>query len=292
MNTQTMTQYLTEIKTIVDQITAAGSTIVDEDILMYTINGLPPTYQAFKTSIRTMLHPISLDDLYSLLLSEEIHTQKEALSNLSLTETATALYSYRGKGRRGRGRGTQFSPRTGSTNLPTCQICNKRGHTATECWHRMNPDYKPQPQETKQQTTQKAMVMTTEQNSPDWYLDSGASSHLTNSLENLNQPRAYMGTDAITIGDGRNIPIANAGSGIIPTPNSKLRLSQILHIPQISYNLLSISALTRDNNISISFDAHGFVIKDLQTHQVLLKGPSSKGLYPVSVSNKDALTAR
>ncbi|KAI0496608.1 hypothetical protein KFK09_022928 [Dendrobium nobile] len=117
MKTQTMTQYLTEIKTIVDQITAAGSTIEDENILMYTINGLPPAYQAFITSIRTTLHPISLDDLYSLLLSEEIHIQTESLKNLSMAETGTALYSYRGRGRRGRGRSMQSGSRTGSNDL-------------------------------------------------------------------------------------------------------------------------------------------------------------------------------
>ncbi|KAI0499908.1 hypothetical protein KFK09_018116 [Dendrobium nobile] len=59
----TMTQYLSDIKIIVDQIAAAGSSVDTEDIIHYILNGLPGSYQSFKTVIRTMLNPISLDQL-------------------------------------------------------------------------------------------------------------------------------------------------------------------------------------------------------------------------------------
>ncbi|PKU69447.1 Retrovirus-related Pol polyprotein from transposon TNT 1-94 [Dendrobium catenatum] len=290
MKNQTMTQYLSEVKMIVDQITAAGVTLDTEDILMYTLNGLSPAYQVFKTSIRTNLNPISLDDLYSLLMSEEVNVQREALKQMTITESGTALYSSRGRGRRGRGRTSNPGTRNVSNNTQICQICNKKGHSASTCWHRLNLNYTPQ--QTTVQENQKAMVASTDQSNPDWYLDSGASSHLTNSIENLNQPQPYSGSDSITIGDGRNISIANSGSGILPTPHSKLKLSQILHIPQISHNLLSVYALTKDNNISISFDGNGYIIKDLKTHKTLLTGPSSNGLYPVAITNHSALTAK
>ncbi|KAI0498184.1 hypothetical protein KFK09_021425 [Dendrobium nobile] len=47
----TMSQYLMEIKSLVDRIAAAGSTIDQEDIILYILNGLPSSYQSFKTSI-------------------------------------------------------------------------------------------------------------------------------------------------------------------------------------------------------------------------------------------------
>ncbi|XP_020699913.1 uncharacterized protein LOC110112148 [Dendrobium catenatum] len=77
MGSSMMAQYLTEIKKLVDQIASAGSTVDNEDIILHILNGLPSTYQSFKTSIRTMLHPISLDTLYALLISEEIHVQND-----------------------------------------------------------------------------------------------------------------------------------------------------------------------------------------------------------------------
>ncbi|KAL0904327.1 hypothetical protein M5K25_026419 [Dendrobium thyrsiflorum] len=77
MKDLTMQQYLNNIKTLVDNIAAAGLKIDAEDILLYTLNGLPPSYKAFKTSIRTKVSPISLENLYSLLLSEEINLAAE-----------------------------------------------------------------------------------------------------------------------------------------------------------------------------------------------------------------------
>ncbi|KAI0530962.1 hypothetical protein KFK09_000511 [Dendrobium nobile] len=70
---KTIFQYLSDIKNKVDAIVAAGSSIDAEDIIHYTLNGLPATYLSFKIAIRTQLNPISLDDFYSLLRSEELH---------------------------------------------------------------------------------------------------------------------------------------------------------------------------------------------------------------------------
>lgn len=62
---------LFDIKSKVDLITAAQTHITREDIIYYTVNGLPLSYQGFKIAICTNLQSISLDDLYSLLWSEE-----------------------------------------------------------------------------------------------------------------------------------------------------------------------------------------------------------------------------
>ncbi|PKU60881.1 Retrovirus-related Pol polyprotein from transposon TNT 1-94 [Dendrobium catenatum] len=61
MKDMTMTQYLSLVKSKVDAINAAGSSIDTEDIILYTLNGLPGNYNAFKTSIRINLQPLSLE---------------------------------------------------------------------------------------------------------------------------------------------------------------------------------------------------------------------------------------
>ncbi|PKU75693.1 Retrovirus-related Pol polyprotein from transposon TNT 1-94 [Dendrobium catenatum] len=143
----------------------------------------------------------------------------------------------------------------------------------------MNANYIPQANTSK---TNNALVAHSEAPSQDWYLETGASSHMTNVSDNICQPTPYTGNDGIFIGDGRNIPIAHSGTGILPTPNRKFLLSNLLHVPQISYNLLSISQLVKDNNISITFDPSGFVCKDLTTNKQLLRGPCRAGLYKIT----------
>lgn len=66
-------RYLIEIKIVIDHIASFRPTVDVEDIIFYTINGLPSTYNAFKIVIHTKLTPISLEDLYSLLINKEIN---------------------------------------------------------------------------------------------------------------------------------------------------------------------------------------------------------------------------
>ena len=41
-----------------------------------------------------------------------------------------------------------------------------------------------------------------------WFLDSGASHHLTQNGGNLNNKTPYTGTDRVTIGNGKKLPIS------------------------------------------------------------------------------------
>ena len=41
-----------------------------------------------------------------------------------------------------------------------------------------------------------------------------------------------------------------------------LDLKNILHVPQITTNLLSVNRLCNDNNVIVEFFSNGFVVKD------------------------------
>ncbi|XP_020691443.1 uncharacterized protein LOC110106055 [Dendrobium catenatum] len=158
MKDKTMQQYLTQIKNLVDNIAAAGSTLDTEDIILYTFNGLPAIYNPFKIAIRTSQHPISLDVLYSLLVSEEINIQQENYKDLNPPSNNTTLMSVRNKSTRGRFNRSQLKNQNGQSNSnnnpsqlrnppntprPICQICSKTGHTAPNYWNRCNLQYVP-----------------------------------------------------------------------------------------------------------------------------------------------------
>ncbi|XP_020692167.1 uncharacterized protein LOC110106573 [Dendrobium catenatum] len=109
---KTMFQYLSDIKNKVDAIATAGSSIDVEDTIHYTLNGLLATYMSFKTAIRTQLNPISLDDFYSLLCSEELHLNADSSRESITTATSDSSFaltatrgSFRGR-TRGRTRGS------------------------------------------------------------------------------------------------------------------------------------------------------------------------------------------
>lgn len=78
MKDKNMSQYLSEIKAICNAITTIGFALGSKDIILYTLNGLSSSYQAFKTSIKTNLQPMSLDDFYVLLCNKEINISNDA----------------------------------------------------------------------------------------------------------------------------------------------------------------------------------------------------------------------
>lgn len=68
-----MEDYLKQIKEIADQLAIASCPIQDEDLVFHILHGLPSSYDAFNTSIRTRSESITVDELTSLLCSESIH---------------------------------------------------------------------------------------------------------------------------------------------------------------------------------------------------------------------------
>ncbi|KAI0523201.1 hypothetical protein KFK09_005595 [Dendrobium nobile] len=303
MKDQPMQQYLTHIKTIVDGISVSGSKIDPEDIMLHILNGLPPTFNSFKSTIRNSLLPIDLDTFYALLCNEEIHLQQESLQDQTSQSHPTALYAASLSNQRNHNYNKRYpksknqqipppSPSTqpnSSTVRPTCQICGKTGHVALNCWHRCN--FKYAPTDTRQPRALLATPTTTA--SQDWVLDTGASAHLTPDANQLYYPTSYNGSDTVSTANGSSVPIHHTGQGLLPLPDSsrKLLLHKLLHVPLITHNLLSVSKLTSENNISITFDANGFTMKDLRDQQPLLRGQLRNGLYSIRLSSDDRHTA-
>ncbi|KAD5318339.1 hypothetical protein E3N88_18285 [Mikania micrantha] len=123
-------------------------------------------------------------------------------------------------------------------------------------------------------------------NPPDnnWYMDTGATSHMTNGAGNLSSYSKNQSFNRITVGNGFQIPILDSGHTTLPPPYPPLQLKYVLHSPSLIKNLLSVRQLTTDNNISIEFDPFGFLVKDYQTRIPILRCDSTGPLYPLSSS--------
>lgn len=104
MKDKTIVQCLFEIKEKCNVVAISRISLSAKDILLYTLNGLPSTYQAFKITIKTNLQSISLHNFYELLCSKELNLQVDATKNSNTPiEQQFALIS-RGRGNHGRAR--------------------------------------------------------------------------------------------------------------------------------------------------------------------------------------------
>jgi hypothetical protein len=84
---------------------------------------------------------------------------------------------------------------------------------------------------------------------------------------------------SITIGDGSTIPVTCTGHSTIP--NSNFLLHNILIVPSLIKNLISVHQFTHDNQVILAFDPFGLFVKDLKTEEVLARYNSDSDLYPL-----------
>ncbi|XP_021734029.1 uncharacterized protein LOC110700735 [Chenopodium quinoa] len=104
-------------------------------------------------------------------------------------------------------------------------------------------------------------TMTLKQPDPAWYMDTGATSHMTSSSGNFssyfnlsNHPR-----NSIVVGSGQTISIHGYGHTNLPSPNPPLSLKNVLHAPKLIKNLISVRKFTSDNSVSVEFVLLGFL---------------------------------
>lgn len=100
---------------------------------------------------------------------------------------------------------------------------------------------------------------------PTLYLDSGASTHTTNDPGMLYIPKPHYKTNKVIVGNGQLLPISLVDSYSINKLNGSLRLSNILHDVDLSWNLMSVKQLYKDDSCVVYFGDTSFIMKKNMT---------------------------
>ena len=136
-----------------------------------------------------------------------------------------------------------------------------------------------------------------------WFLDSGATAHITSQQSSFTSYNAVIGR-SVGMVTGANTPVVGEGSVVLPVQASKLSISgvtsitlqNVLHVPGAAINLVSVSKLSENSIItfspliaSIKF-ADGVMITARRTDRGLYQLPTSHHLAAtVVVSDSDLL---
>jgi hypothetical protein len=97
-----------------------------------------------------------------------------------------------------------------------------------------------------------------------WVIDSGASAHMFCDDGTLSSTRALSTPHYVTVDNGASMPITISGHTFLHTPSDySFVLNDVLHMPKLVRNLLSVHKFTHDNFCSIEFDPFGISVKDL-----------------------------
>lgn len=92
--------------------------------------------------------------------------------------------------------------------------------------------------------------------STEWYLDTGASTHMAPSSGILSSCHPCY-SSRIVVGNGSSLVVTHTGYHNIPTTTNALSLHNVLVSPNLTKIFIPAKALARDNPINVEFDDHG-----------------------------------
>lgn len=243
--TMPISEYVGKMKAYADEVAATGKPLDEEELIAYIVNGLDGDYDPFVSSLGMRVEPISITELYAQLLNFENRLKmRQSGASAHAANRVNAGHGVfvprggstggfgggnpargRGDGAGGRGRGNSGAGRGLGGNQqqridtrPVCQVCYKRGHVA---------NYVPDERHVAAASYAYGVDTT-------WYIDIGATDHLTSELDKLTTREKYKGTDQIHTASGAGMKIKHIGHSFIHILSRTLHLKNVLHVPQAS----------------------------------------------------------
>ena len=119
-------------------------------------------------------------------------------------------------------------------------------------------------------------ALSVKKNTMQWIVDLGASDHMTGDVIALSEYRQAARGTSVRIADGTYSDVMGIGSVII---SKEIKLNSVLFVPNLDYNLLSISKLTKDLNCITKFSSNMCEFQALNSGKTIGNTEMSAGLY-------------
>ena len=237
-----------------NEMAIVGDAIDEEDRVVYLLASLPDSLNTLVTALEVVTE---------WLLHAE-RKQKEKKSVDSSGEKAMAL-TIKGRG-------------------PKCHYCYKFGQIQRNCSERIKDERKAKQdgpgitRGRRRDSTSKATehdavglvtrhVLRVSEPISRWVVDSGATCHICNSKELFEEFHPLQVPQQVTIGDGRTLEAV--GTGVVSLKLKLLegefeigRLSDVLYVPKLAYNLLSVPRVTELEKEVIFDELQGHILND------------------------------
>nr|CAN82597.1 hypothetical protein VITISV_020213 [Vitis vinifera] len=259
-------------------------TQIDKFFMVLTLIGLRPDLETVRDQILGSSFIPSLDDVFARLL------RISSTQTLPSNNTSDSFVGQR----------------------PHCTYCNKLGHTRDRCYqlHGRPPrtahvaqSSDPQPPQPSNSSTSQGISLTDNEHDDylryqatksasvasvaqtgnasaclthtsslgPWILDSGSSDHTSSNKDLFSFNNTTSALPTITLANGSQTMAKGFG---LTHP-----LSSVLYAPECSFNLISISQITRTLNCSITFSDKFVTLQDRSTGKSISIGRESQGLY-------------
>ena len=235
---------------VFDSLSVVGDPVSEEDRVVYLLASLPDSYSMLVTALETNAEVPKMELVTERLLHEERKVKGRG-DDASSVKAMTAKQAFK-KG-------------------PKCHHCGKYGHIRRNC-RKFAQEKKSGSNEGDRTRSVKHQANTAETRQGDssssdsenvglvarhalsastgrhdsWIVDSGATCHMCNDRKLFVELRSLDKLLEVTLGDGYDLHAIGRGVVVLETKlpsgrTKKCKLHNVLYVPKLSYNLLSVS---------------------------------------------------
>lgn len=267
-----MSEHLSEIAQLVNRLSGMGENLAEHLLIAIMLSSLPHSYDALITALESR---------------GEDQLKLEYVKGQLLDEWRRRCGCNDGTGHPEKVLKTGVKPKSGP-KPKQCHYCKQEGHFRRDC-PKFAADQLKKQSAPKHETQSKAKVCTEDEycfnvgadSSDDlWYLDSGASAHMTNNVEHIiDLEESRSGT--VCLADGKKLPAGGSGVGKLVVMNSggekkNITLKKVLYVPDLASNLLSVGKIA-DEGFEVVFSRSDCRI--MKNGCTVFVGERKAGLY-------------
>ncbi|XP_017465525.1 PREDICTED: uncharacterized protein LOC108358602 [Rhagoletis zephyria] len=268
-----MEDYVNKLTCTQQKLDKSGTKIPDDIVAQIMLSGLPNEYRPMVMALANSGKALSTDLVRTNLLQEVRHE--------STNNDVVALISKKQKKDRAR---------TINKKAVVCFECNAKGHYANKC-----------PTKSKKCPNNLLLMSTSlvakTETANEWFIDSGASAHMTMSSNNLCELQEPKSREII-VGDNGRLNVECAGDVRMTMStngnayNEQVTVKDVLCIPNIFANLMSVSQMAKTGKTLVFNDKNCRIFNE--NYKLIATAPLVNDLYRLSCTtqrNATALTA-
>lgn len=250
-----MQQYVDQIMDYAHKLTGIGFDISDEWLGAILLAGLTEEFKPLIMAIEASSAKLTADVIVSKLIDSQSANSKGG----------EALFGKK-----------KYSKEKNNFKEKKCYNCGIKGHISKKC-------RKPKKEENRENGSANnafsAFLCKNYSNGQNtWYLDSGASNHMT-PFGNLLINKKATSVDSIMAANSAKMPTKQAGDAKMQLSGEVIEIQDILHVPGLAVNLLSINKIAEKGN-TITFNKDGCTVKNAK-QDIIISCKPENGVYKI-----------
>lgn len=272
-NYKNMEDYVNDIMAMSQQLISIGKPLDDEFLGAIMLQGLTEEYEPMVMALESSGVDITADFIKTKLLQDKKwqngkHSDESALA---------AKHKYK--------------------KSPWCYICKQKGHYTNQC----KQEKKEKPSNNKPSKPHggnhsgKALFAALSVNAPNvgWYIDSGATSHMTGDSKLLLKMSEEATGSEIVVANNSKLKVTGTGTSVVQLkPGGETKtISDIKYVPNLSVNLLSVKSLV-SKGYCVYFSTNGCQIIDQEKSHIkgepVATASLHEGLYKLDIFEEQA----